>query len=247
MYLIINKLKFFILLILISSSGSAYAITCSILETHLVLDRNYVQGLEALGNKLSVPVKGKDNLRQTFPPSTLKTKDVCTEVHIVNNKGKTLRAVFANDDLTLQGLIINNKYYYFKDAQIRDLNGGSNQMVDLETAYETAQGRPISYDNMNDSVEVMLKASGEITMPIRRSLILIMFITTEALKFRSVSEVSVKILAKEKKNATWSDYSASIMNWETLSAAALKNGVILPENLVKAIGTKDDIQIAKRK
>jgi hypothetical protein len=248
MYLIINKLKFFILLAIVSLwSAEVYAAACKVLETPITLDQNYVKGLEALGNRLSVPVKGKDNLRQTLPYSTITTRFPCTEVHIVNNNGKTLRAIFNNDDLRLQGTIVNNVYYIFKDAKIRVIDGiTKDYTTNVVSTYETSQGTILSYENINAAVDVILNARGEETMRINQSLIRIMFITTEALKFRSVSDVSVKLLNKEKTSVSWSDFSASINDWESLSGKALKQGVIPPQNLAKAIGTKNDVQVAKR-
>jgi len=228
-------------------SANVYAVACRVLETPITLDENYVKGLEALGNLLSVPVKGKNDLRQTLPQSTVKTKYPCTEVHIVNNNGKTLRAIFFNDDLNLQGTVVNNVYYIFKDAKIRVIDGiTKDHTTDTISAYETSQGTILSYENINSAVDVILNARGEETMKINQSLIRIMFITKEALKFRSVSDISVRMLNKEVKSAAWKDYGKSINNWESLSDKALKNGVNPPRDLQKAIGTKDDVQIARR-
>ncbi|MDR0483970.1 MAG: ribosome-inactivating family protein [Alphaproteobacteria bacterium] len=249
MLFLLNKVKSFIFIVFISlSSISAYAVSCSIIKTPINLDGSYVKGLEALGTALSEPVIGKKNLRQTLSIPARKTGMNCTGIRIVNNNGKSVRAVFLNDDMSLQGLIINDRYYHFKDAKIRVLDKISHSYVaDLKGKYETAQGISISYETINSAVDTLNDAHGEVNMKIRQSLARIMFVTTEALRFRSISDVSVKMLNKEHKDKVlWKDYALSIKNWESLSEKALKEGIVVPKDLQSAIGTKNDVQIAKR-
>ncbi|MDR2008396.1 MAG: ribosome-inactivating family protein [Alphaproteobacteria bacterium] len=244
------KLLAFVVGILLFSMESYAAWNCRVIETPLSLDGNYVRGLEALGTVSSEPVRNRPNLRQTLPETIRTTGDRCFVVSIVNNSGNTLRVILSNEDLSLQGFITsNNTYWFFTNSFFRVMEGTTARELPFNRAYRDslkASGMPINLANLNDAVDNLLAFDGTATMQTRQNLARMMFITSESLRYRSVSDISVRILNGEAGEVRWDTYSKSINNWLKLSERALRNGVVVSANPQLSIGSINDIQIARR-
>jgi hypothetical protein len=210
-----------------------------------------VQGLEALGNIASVPVRNRPNLRQTHPETIRTTADRCIEVNIINDRGTSLRVIISNQDLSLQGFITqDNIYWFFQNSTFRVMQGSAaNRELPFNRAYRTdlkTRGMPISFANLNTGVDHLAAYNGTPTMQTRQSLARMIFITSESLRFRSVSDISIRIINGEAEAVRWDSYSKSVSNWMKLSNRALRNGVIVPSDAQLAIGSINDVQIALR-
>ncbi|MCL2566721.1 MAG: ribosome-inactivating family protein [Alphaproteobacteria bacterium] len=253
MSFLVKKFKFLILVVGISlcSIEANAAWSCRVLETPLSLDANYVKGLEALGNIISEPVINRANLRQARPSTIRTTVDRCVEVNIINNQGTELRVILSMQDLSLQGFITkDNIYWFFGNSFFRNMEGTSARELPFNRDYRAdlkARGMPISLANLNTTVDHLSAFDGTPTMQTRQGLARVIFITSESLRFRSVSDISVRMLRGDVNEVRWDAYSKSISNWIKLSNRALRNGVAVPSNPQLAIGTINDVQIARRK
>ncbi|MDR0483969.1 MAG: ribosome-inactivating family protein [Alphaproteobacteria bacterium] len=254
MYYLLDKSKSFILAVIVflgTMISYGYAWDCPVVPTNMSLDRNYVRGLENLGNMVSERVRNRQDLRQTLPQTIRTTATRCVQVNMVNNNGTTLGLIFSTSDLYLQGFITtNNMYFIFPESDIRVIPGTNTRILEFGRNYRRdlkASGMPISYENINNAVNILANFEGRTSMEARQSLARVMFVTSEALRFRSVSDVSVRILANEAESIRWNDFSKSVNNWIKLSNRSLRHGVEVSTNLQDKIGTINDVQIARRK
>ncbi|MDR2008397.1 MAG: ribosome-inactivating family protein [Alphaproteobacteria bacterium] len=239
------KLKFFTLLIIASLwSLNLFATTCRVVNTPITLTAKFNLGIENLRSVISVPVANREGLRQTLDNTG------CTQINIESNDGNMLRVVIANQHLYLQGFITpDNTFHHFSNASIRNVRGTTARNLGFSNSYNSLSVSTIrlSNANINNAVDSLVGFKGAANTRTRQDIARIMFITSESLRFRSVQDISARVLTHNPQSIRWNDYSASIRNWRTLSSSAMNEGVVLPFNLAPALGTKDDVQIALRR
>ncbi|MCL2566722.1 MAG: ribosome-inactivating family protein [Alphaproteobacteria bacterium] len=251
MYFTINRLKFFGLLVIASAwSFQLFAVNCSVSNTPITLDDKFNSGIESLISAVSEPVANRKGLRQTLDTPQQTKIPKCTQVSIVSNSGNTLKVVLSNQHLFLQGFItLNNIFYHFSNASIRTVKGTTAKNLGFSNNYNNLAVSSIrlSYVNINRAVDNLAGFNGKAITRIRQDVARVMFITSESVRFRSINDISSRILTHNPQSIRWNDYSPSIRNWRTLSSLALAEGVVIPLNVATALGTKNDVQIALRR
>ncbi|MDR0483968.1 MAG: ribosome-inactivating family protein [Alphaproteobacteria bacterium] len=228
-------------------SVNLFAFNCRVVNTPITLDARFTVSIENLRSVISTPVQGISGLRQTLDTES---NIACTQVSIISDGGEILKVILSNRHLYVQGFITSdNIYYRFSNSSVSVITGVTTKVLGFSNNYNNLSVSSIrlSHANISSAIDSLAKFNGSARTRTRQDLVRIMFITSESLRFRSVNDISARVLTHSPQSIRWNDYTASITNWRRLSNLALNSGIVVPFNAAAALGTKDDIQIALRR
>jgi len=224
-------------------SISLFANSCSTIDSPIALDASYNQAMDNLVNKLSVESNSQANLRQTLPMDT----NPCVVVSLKNHAGDSLRIVLTHD-LLFHGFITkDNHYFYFSNAKVLSVDGAESNTNLRFSNSNNALGTgslELSADSISKAITNISVFNGNSNRELKQDMARIMFVSTEAIKFRSINNIVIAMLNDKNQTVMWNNYNRSINNWIGLSNKAKVNGIIVASNPQDGIGTKNDIRVA---
>jgi len=132
--------------------------------------------------------------------------------------------VIRNNDLYLLGFITrNNKYYYFNDANITRLQGTTPSKLPYNGSYASLTGSSIDkfdYQNLISYIGDLANCRGQNLNALKKILSKTIFVTSEALRFKPISEAIAQGI-KDSKDINAPIFMDDIKNWNTLSKKAI--------------------------
>lgn len=149
----------------------------------------------------------------------------------------------------MQGFINQDgtKYCYFSDSDIKEITVLNNISLGFDSNYSNlleTDGTTLNYSNVNGAIAGLSAYNVTSGATTKADLVRIIFITSEAIRFRSVNKDSESIL-QFGSAISWNTYKPSLNNWWPLSTDALRNSV--GSNPTANIGMTEDVQVAQTK
>ncbi|MDR0484205.1 MAG: ribosome-inactivating family protein [Alphaproteobacteria bacterium] len=197
------------------------------------------------------------NINKTFDSAD---PSACVVVDLriaANNKVDHIKLVIRKYDLALQGFVArNNTYYFFSDSNITNVNNIgvlSRQPLTIskEAAYSHLVGEKflkLNTETTKNAVSTLSKyTGGSVNSVFTDNLVRVIFVTSEAFKFRSVFYTASR-LAYNPQNQALPDnlqkFKPSLQNWSKLSNEACKQDISTKALPLTVIGNKNDIRTA---
>lgn len=185
------------------------------------LNFNYVQyasNLNTIVNSLSHKVQGA-NLRETL----YKPSSIYASIDVVDEHNITATVIMRINDLAMQGFVTQNIYYYFSNATIKMVTGVKKARVlpfSSDYAELHAMKAEMDIETIDESIIYLAEYQGKPDLSTQLSLVKVMYITTEAMRFKTIYSLIAEDILQEFATVSWQDTSNILNNWQKLSAQA---------------------------
>jgi len=185
------------------------------------LNFNYVQYANSLNNivnKLSHKVHGA-NLRETL----YKPNSIYASIDVVEEHNISATIIIRIADLAMQGFVTKHIYYYFSNATVKMVTGANKtKRLPFSSNYQDLRAAEAEMDieTIDESIIYLASYQGKADLTTQLSLVRVMYITTEAMRFKTIYSLIAEDILQEFATISWQDTSKIINDWQKLSAQA---------------------------
>lgn len=185
------------------------------------LNFNYVQYASSLNNivsHLSHKVHGA-NLRETlYTPSS-----IYASIDVVDEHNITATIIMRVDDLAMQGFVAKHIYYYFSNATVKMVTGAKKtKRLPFSSNYTSLHANEAEMDieTIDESIIYLAEYQGKPELNTKLSLVRVMYVTTEAMRFKTIYSLIAEDIFQEFATISWQDTSKIVNDWQNLSVQA---------------------------
>lgn len=176
----------------------------------------YSSNLTTIITNLSTKIYGAD-LRETL----YRPNSIYATIEVINEQDIHAIVVLRINDLSVQGFIANNTYYYFPNATVKRVTGTKiAKVLPFSSDYQELHGfeATLNTTKIDEAIIYLANFKGQADHNTKLSLVRIMYITTESLRFKTIAVIVEEDILQQFLTIPWRETSKILNSWDNLSA-----------------------------